>query len=85
MLAAFFAAFPDSTIETEALIEDGEHAAWFWRSRGTFRGPFGGRRPNGKSYVLHGATLFTIRDGKILEQRAYWDRASLLTQLGMTG
>lgn len=80
-LAAFYRAFPDSAITSEAMIEDEGRAALFWRAGGTWRGPFAGLEPNGKSYVLYGSTLFIARSGRIVEQRAYWDRATLFRQL----
>lgn len=80
-LAAFYRAFPDSEITSEAMIADEGCAALFWRAGGTWRGPFAGREPNGKSYILHGSTLFVARSGRIAEQRAYWDRATLFRQL----
>ncbi len=83
-LEAFYTAFPDSRIETEALVEDGERVALFWKARGSWRGPFAGREPNGNSFALNGSTLFVVREGHIVEQHAYWDRASLFAQLGIT-
>jgi steroid delta-isomerase-like uncharacterized protein len=82
-LAAFFIAFPDSHIDTEATFVDGELVAWFWQARGTWRGPFGDMQPNGKPFTLHGSTLFMIENGSIVSQRAYWDRASWFGQLGI--
>ena len=82
-LAKFFGAFPDSSIQTEALLEVGAKVAWFWVTRGTWTGVFAGLQPTGKSYTLSGSTLFEIRDGIIVQQDAYWDRATWFTQLGI--
>jgi ketosteroid isomerase-like protein len=52
----------DMTCITEAIHEAGEVAALEWRD------PLG----------LRGCGFFTIRDGKILFQRGYWDKLSFL-------
>jgi steroid delta-isomerase-like uncharacterized protein len=80
-LRAFFQAFPDSAIRTEALIEAGNTAVWTWITSGTWRGAFAGLSPNGKAYTLHGCSLFEVADGRIKSQRAYWDRATWFRQL----
>jgi len=82
-LAKFYAAFPDSSIQTEALLEVGTQVAWFWVAHGTWVGAFAGLQPSGKPYTLSGSTLFTVRDGLIAQQDAYWDRATWFTQLGI--
>jgi steroid delta-isomerase-like uncharacterized protein len=83
VFASFFLAFPDTHIDTEATFVDGELVAWFWLARGTWLGPFGDLQPNGKTYALHGSTLFLVENGSIVSQRAYWDRASWFQQLGI--
>lgn len=82
-LAAFFAAFPDSVIRTEKLLEAGDDAAWTWIASGTWRGPLFGRQPNGRPYTLRGCTVFETTGGRIRTQRAYWDRATWFQQLGI--
>ncbi|MGB0083798.1 MAG: ester cyclase [Rhodomicrobiaceae bacterium] len=82
-LAAFYRAFPDSVIETEAMLSDAATVAWFWLARGTWLGPFAGREPNGNAFSLHGSTLFVVEVGHIVTQRAYWDRASWFRLLGI--
>jgi|WetSurMetagenome_2_1015567.scaffolds.fasta_scaffold508297_1 steroid delta-isomerase-like uncharacterized protein len=82
-LAKFYVAFPDSCIQTETLLEVGTQVAWFWVARGTWTGTFAGLQPTGKPYTLSGSTLFMVRDGKIAQQDAYWDRATWFTQLGI--
>jgi steroid delta-isomerase-like uncharacterized protein len=84
-LAAFYRAFPDSIIETEAIFAEAGAVAWFWRARGTWRGPLGGLEPNGNAFLLHGSTWFTIEHGCIVSQRAYWDKSSWFRQLGIPG
>jgi steroid delta-isomerase-like uncharacterized protein len=80
-LRVFFQAFPDSAIQTEALIEAGNTAAWTWITSGTWQGVFAGLAPNGKAYTLHGCSLFEVVHERIMSQRAYWDRATWFRQL----
>jgi steroid delta-isomerase-like uncharacterized protein len=78
---AFFQAFPDSAIRTEALLEAGNIAVWTWVASGTWQGAFAGLPPNGKAYTLRGCSLFEVAGGRITSQRAYWDRATWFRQL----
>jgi steroid delta-isomerase-like uncharacterized protein len=66
----FFDAFPDETTEVLNLFEDGEWGIWEWR----------GGRPNAPpgAPVLHGCGFFQVRGGKIVFQRGYWDKLTLL-------
>jgi steroid delta-isomerase-like uncharacterized protein len=82
-LAAFFAAFPDSFTHLENLLVDGERVALEWSGGGTWRGPFAGHEPTGRSYVLRGCGFFTVIDGRIKTQRGYWDRATWFEQIGL--
>ena len=52
---------------TEAIHEAGDVAALEWRD------PLG----------LRGCSFFTVRDGKILFQRGYWDKISFLKMRGL--
>ena len=82
-LVTFFQAFPDDSTHCEELFEAGEWAILEWCSEGTWRGTFAGRAPTGRAYALRGCALFHISDGQITHQRAYWDTASWLEQLGI--
>lgn len=64
----FFELFPDERTEVVNLFEDGEWAIWEW---------VGG--PKNKPEVgLHGCGFFQVRGGKIILQRGYWDKATLI-------
>ncbi len=80
---AFFRAFPDAGFDRVNLLEDGEWAVLEWDGWGTQRGEFAGHPPSGRSFRLRGCGFFQVRDGQIICQRGYWDRASWFRPLGI--
>lgn len=76
-----FQAFPDIHVDVENLLEAGSWIAVEWRFRGTMRGTFAGHPPNNASFDLRGCEVFQIRDGVIVVQHGYWDKATLFSQL----
>lgn len=83
MFREAFQAIPDMGFEVVNLIEAGEWAALEWSGWGTHLGPLGSVPPSGRRYALQGCGFFQVRDGKIVRQRGYWDRATLANQLGL--
>lgn len=79
----FFQAFPDAGFKIVNLFEDGEWAILEWEGWGTFKGDFTGHPPSGKSYTLQGCGFFQVRNGLILFQRGYWDKATWFRQIGI--
>jgi steroid delta-isomerase-like uncharacterized protein len=74
---AMLEAVPDYAIEPVALLEaDGEHVVLELEMHGTQRPDLGGR-----SFRITGAYIFRLRDGLIVEERAYPDIAGLRKQL----
>jgi steroid delta-isomerase-like uncharacterized protein len=80
-LRGFFVAFPDSFTDVENLFEDGEWAMLEWSGGGTWRGPFAGLSPNGRTFRLRGCGFFHVVAGRIKFQRGYWDKAAWFRQL----
>lgn len=76
-----FAAFPDIQVDILELLEDGPRAVVEWRFRGTMLGEFAGHPPNQRSFDMRGCEVFEVRDGKIVSQRGYWDKATMFSQL----
>jgi steroid delta-isomerase-like uncharacterized protein len=78
-----FAAFPDATTATVALypITD-ELTAWRWIIRGTHAGPLRGLPATGRAIVLPGCEFIQVRRGSIQRVDGYFDRLTLLAQLG---
>ena len=69
------------TLGHRVVAEDGYAAEW------TFSGTHDGHHPmlptTGKKYAIRGVSIGTIRDGKIVENRDYWDMAAFLGQVGL--
>ena len=87
-LCGYHESFPDSGFDITRMVEDGDQivAEGFWF--GTHTGPM--QLPDGKTIPptlrkvwAPFATLLTIRDGKILSHRGYWDLAGFMMQLGL--
>ena len=81
---ALFAGFPDLTVETVALHAiTADLAAWRWVIRGTHTGSYRGIPPTGRSLILPGCEFIEVRDGLVQRVEGYFDRLSLLQQLGV--
>ena len=79
-----FAGFPDATIETVALHAITEDlAVWRWTLRGTHTGSYRGFPPTGRSLILPGCEFIEVREGLVQRVEGYFDRLSLLGQLGL--
>lgn len=79
-----FRAFPDIEIVPVKLVAEGPMVVVEWAFSGTMSGPFAGHEPNGKRFKMNGCEVLEIKDGKIFKQRGYWDKATLLSQLGLS-
>ena len=79
------AAFPDQRNELIALHHaDDAVIVEFWL-RGTHQGEFRGVPPTGKSFECRMAAFFLFEDERLLNERVYFDAATILTQLGLVG
>ena len=70
-------------LEIEEIIAEGDRVAVRYTETGTFRAPFFGNEPTGKSYELVAMEWFVVRDGKIVQRWGARDAASQARQLGM--
>lgn len=77
------AAFPDFKLQITKRIGEGDQIASEWTCSGTHRGTFLGIPPTGRRVEIHGVTLNRLQGGKIAEERVYFDRLSMLQQLGV--
>lgn len=79
-----FAGFPDATFETVALHTITEDlAVWRWVMRGTNTGSYRGLPPTGRSLNLPGCEFIEVRAAKVHRVEGYFDRLSMLEQLGL--
>jgi steroid delta-isomerase-like uncharacterized protein len=82
-LREFIASFPDWRADVKGVIAAGDIVVVEWEASGTFRAPFRGRPPTGQSFRRRGCSVAEVEGGKIVRYRDYYDRATLLGQLGM--
>ncbi len=73
--------FPNWNEQVLEIIVDGNHAATRYRSRGTQDGAFLGIPATGNEIDVLEASIYQMVDGKIAEQWAFPDIASLQQQL----
>ncbi len=84
IVAGFFAGFPDATTETVAVYAiTADLAIWRWVIRGTHTGTYRGILPTGRSLILPGCEFIAVRAGRVQRVEGYFDRLSLLEQLGL--
>jgi predicted ester cyclase len=70
-------------LRIEALAAEGEWVAARYLESGTFRAPFRGQAPTGKSFSLVAMEWFRMRDGKIAERWGARDSAAMNRQMGL--
>ena len=80
-------AFPDVDVELLNVVTSGDWAFAEAVGRGTHNGPMdtpmGEVPPTGKSAELHFCSVIKVRDGKIVEERDYYDAMTIANQLGL--
>lgn len=82
--AAFFSGFPNATCETVSLDPvTGHLSVWRWIVRGANSGPYRGIPATGRSLALPGCEFIEARGGKLHRVDGYFDRLTILTQLGL--
>jgi len=80
--AAFWSAFPDLSAKIEEMVAEGDKVAIRVINTGTHKGEFQGIPPTDKKVSFDGRDFVTLRDGKIVEQRASVDMMGLMQQIG---
>jgi hypothetical protein len=82
-LGLFFAAFPDYAVTLEG-VATGSGAVTAWgRARLSWRGPFAGQAPTGRTADLPFASVFHAAQGRLTGERFFFDLASLCEQTGL--
>ena len=82
-LGLFFQAFPDFRVAAEGIAAEGTAVACWGSARQTFRGPYLGFAPTGRSAALPFVSVFEARGGRLVRERYYFDLASLCEQVGL--
>ncbi len=74
--------FPDFKLEIKQRVAEGNRIVTQWTCTGTHQGEFQGIPPTGKRISITGLALVRIEDGKVVDERVYFDRLTMLEQLG---
>lgn len=74
-----FAAIPDMGCRVINVISESEWGAAEWEGWGTHRPPDAPPRP----YQMNGCGFFRVQHGVIVQQRGYWDSATMARQAGI--
>jgi steroid delta-isomerase-like uncharacterized protein len=78
-----FSGLPDMSTETTGLDAISENVSvWRWIIRATQTEQWRGLPPTGRSLLLPGCEFIEVRGGKIHKIVGYYDRLTMLTQLG---
>ena len=83
-LREFADAFPDWTVQVVNVVASGPYVAAEWMTTGTHEGMFRGESPTGIRVRRNGCSVAEVEAGRIVRYRDYYDRATLLEQLGLT-
>lgn len=81
----FLNAAPDAvwTMRGDAIVQ-GDRVAFEWEFKGTNTGAWAdGTAATGKPFDFMGASVFTVKDGKITTQSDYYDALGFYKQLGL--
>jgi steroid delta-isomerase-like uncharacterized protein len=78
-------AFPDQRNELIALHHSDDAVIVEFLLRGTHNGEFRGVPPTGKSFECRMAAFFLFDHERLVNERVYFDAATILTQLGLVG
>ena len=86
-VGAVIHAVPDAVLEvrSQTVGQDGSVTVE-WTFSGTLQNDFPGMPANGAAVTLPGISVYTLaEDGQIIEERVYWDMATLLATAGVLG
>ena len=82
-VSLFRRAFPDLTYAVEEEMAERDLVWTRFSATGTFKGPFLGAAPTGRSVSYTGMDLNRITGGKIVESWVNYDALALLQQVGL--
>lgn len=78
-------AFPDGHFKSEGIYADGDFVTLRWYADGTNTGALMDMPPTNKRVVVHGCTVYEVKNGKIQKMWDYWDYAGFMKQLHPEG
>jgi steroid delta-isomerase-like uncharacterized protein len=83
LIRMFTAGFPDFTSKIDLMAAEDDRVAVRASHAGTQQGVFLGIPATGKSVHVSATGIFTIKDGKLVQNRVVFDAFGLLQQLGV--
>lgn len=81
--ANFLTGFSNIQFTIKDVFGQGEKLVKYWNFKGTHTGVFFGIPATGKTVSLDGTTLVRMSNGKIAEERDFFDNLDFMTQLGL--
>jgi steroid delta-isomerase-like uncharacterized protein len=81
-IAQVRSAFPDFKLEVNRTVAEGDLVVALWTCTGTHKGEFLGIAPTGRQVNISGVAVNHIKNGQVMQERAYFDRLLMLQQLG---
>jgi steroid delta-isomerase-like uncharacterized protein len=82
IVTAFLAAFPDFAVEVKNVLAEADRVALEYIASGTNDGEFMGEPATGNAAAWRVLHIFTLRDGRVVEDVTVLDRLTILEQLG---
>lgn len=81
--ANYVTGFTDRKFTVKEIFGSGDKVFKYWAFAGKHTGDFFGIKPTGKTVSVEGATMATIRGGKIVEEHDFFDNMEFMQQLGL--
>ena len=81
--ANFLTGFSNIQFTIEDVFGQGDKLVKHWRFKGTHTGNFFSIPPTGKTVDIDGTTLVRMSNGKIAEEKDFYDNYEFLNQLGL--
>lgn len=79
----FLIGFSKIEFTIKDVFGQGDKIVKYWNFKGTHTGMFFGIPATGKTVNIEGTTLVRMKDGKIAEERDFYDNLDFLQQLGV--
>ena len=79
----FTRAFPDLKLAITSQYTEGDVSIVEFTATGTHEAELEGIPATGKSVTVKVADVVTVRDGKVLGEREYYDQLGMMQQLGV--
>jgi steroid delta-isomerase-like uncharacterized protein len=81
--AELFRAFPDSAIDIQGLLVDGDQAVQLFKWHATHSEEMFGLPASGRQFTIQGAQVYKFEAGHIIHERRIYDFTGLLIQIGV--